>query len=167
MTILDKVLIHTFYLFGFVALIFEPLYYFGCDWELAKCQQSSSKIVQIVGQIWSIYCQWDPLFINLPLWLRVLCSIEVFIFGPCYILAAYGYQYKCTWHSYLISPFCGALIYSTIVYFAMEWIEFVPGTNMYMVFIVNIPWTIFPIILIYKTIMYDSMRNQQSSRKIK
>ncbi len=138
-----------FYLFGFVALIFEPLYYFGCNWDLNLCPTSRYMVVQLVGEIWKIYCKWDPLFIAPPLWLRVLCTIEVVLFGPLYIICAYGIQKNKKWLSLVAFPFCGALVYGTIVYFAMEVLDPLPGTNMVMVFIVNIPWTIFPIILMY------------------
>ena len=112
-------LIVVFYLFGFVALVFEPLYYFGCHWEMANCATSGSTVVRRVGEIWQIYCAWDPMFLNLPLWLRVMCSVEVFLFGPLYVASAYGLQHQSAWLPCCALPFGGALVYSTIVYFVM------------------------------------------------
>ena len=122
-------LIVWFAVFGFTALVFEPLYYFGCDWDGVSCPAAeSSTLMKYVQTIWHIYCQWDPLFYKPPLWLRVLCSLEVFVFGPCYCVTAYGLLYKLKWHAfgYLFS---GALIYSTIVYFLLEYFENLPSTN--------------------------------------
>ena len=145
---MNKSLVWAFYMFGFTALIFEPLYYFGCHWNLHQCALSNYEILHLVGKVWAIYTQWDPLFIMPPLWLKILCTIECFMFGPLYIATAYGIQNDSNWLSFVALPFCGALIYSTIVYFAMEVLDPLPGTNMAMVFLINIPWTIVPMLLI-------------------
>lgn len=150
---LDRCLVLVFYVFAFTALIFEPLYYLGCDWNFDECYyEKSSSLVRMCKSVWSIYNQWDPLFAAPPDWLKVMCYIEVFIFGPLYALSAYGLQHRCNWLSYVALPFAGALFYSTIVYFAMEFIHPVPGTNLLMVFIVNIPWSIFPMLLGYRVV---------------
>lgn len=44
-----------------------------------------------------IYAQWDPMFLIVPLWLRVLCSIEVFLFGPLYLAVAVGMVKDADW----------------------------------------------------------------------
>jgi hypothetical protein len=158
---MDTLLIFVFNLFGFVALIFEPLYYFGCSWREDLCASSPYSLVRYAGQAWSIYCEWDPLFKVVPLWLQVLCSIEVFIFGPLYLACAYGLKWKTRWLSAVALPFCGALVYSTIVYFAMEILEFQAGTNLLIVFVVNIPWTIFPIVLAHRVIQLDHTKKTE------
>ncbi len=146
---MKTILIGTLFLFGFVALVFEPLYYFGCHWNDINnsCDSSPYEIVKLTASIWRIYNNWDPIFMDIPLWLRVLCSIEVFVFGPLYIICAIGLIYNCKWMIHIGNLFAGALIYSTIVYFAMEFIDPIPTTNLLMVLIVNIPWTMMPIML--------------------
>lgn len=147
-------LIFWFSVFAFTALVFEPLYYFGCAWDGWSCPTSLSSsfhgsIMKNVHAIWKIYCQFDPLFYSPPLWLRVLCSIEVFLFGPLYCVIVYGLLYKLKWVAPLAFFFSGALIYSTIVYFLMEYYENVPNTNFVAVFLINCPWTFVPMVLIY------------------
>lgn len=174
----DNLLIFIFYLFCFVALIFEPLYYFGCNWNYSNCNIDSnssssssssstptllSSLILFVSKIWFYYIQWDPLFDKIPLWLQVMCSIEVFIFGPLYGICAYGLQYKLKWLPYIALPFCGALFYSTIVYFAMEFIDPLPGTNMIAVILVNIPWSIFPILLGIRVLQDDFQNNNKNN----
>jgi hypothetical protein len=145
------VLFFAFCLFGFVALVFEPLYYFGCDWNGLVCTNAcTSSLIDAVRNVWLIYAAWDPIFLDIPLWLRVLCSIEVFIFGPLYVVVAVGLWTRGTWLRIIAQPFCGALIYSTFVYFAMEYLESVPNTNFLLVFLVNIPWTIVPAWLLWE-----------------
>ena len=152
-SVLDKCLVFVFYVFAFTALVFEPLYYFGCNWDYNMCYYESFVMVRFTKALWGIYCQWDPLFYKIPDWLIVMCTIEVFLFGPLYAISAYGLQYRRKWLPYVALPFCGALFYSTLVYFAMEFIYPVPGTNMFMVFIVNIPWSIFPVLLGYRVLL--------------
>lgn len=152
---MDRLLIFMFWLFAFVALVFEPLYYFGCHWEAINCPNSPYLIVKFVGKIWEIYNQWDPLFNSIPLWLQLMCSIEVFIFGPLYAICAYGLQIKASWLPSVALPFCGALFYSTIVYFGMEFLDPLPGTNFVMVILVNIPWSIFPVLLGMRVLQKD------------
>lgn len=140
-------------LFAFVALVFEPLYYFGCDWDGLLCPLAqSSPVIAATRDIWLIYVQFDPLFYTIPLWLRVLCCIEVFAFGPLYALTAYGMASNARWLPAVALPFSGALIYSTVVYFAMELLEGVPGTSMLVVLLVNIPWTLLPAVLMHRII---------------
>ena len=86
-----------------------------------------------------------------------MCTIEVLAFGPLYALSAYGLHYRCKWLPYVALPFTGALFYSTVVYFWMDFVYPEPGTDMIMVFIVNIPWSIFPVLLGYRVI--DLMNN--------
>jgi hypothetical protein len=92
-----------------------------------------------------------------------MCYIEVFLFGPLYALSAYGLQNRCAWLPYVALPFAGALFYSTIVYFVMEFAYTEPGTNLFMVFLVNIPWSIFPVLLGWRVIALSSL---QLGRKV-
>jgi hypothetical protein len=147
----DTVLLGWYLLFGAVALTFEPAYYFGCEWSGRLCPAAEgSPLMRVVRDLWMIYAHWDPLFLDVPLWLRVLCSIEVFVFGPLYLVTAWGIWRRAPWLSSLALPFSGALVYSTGVYFAMELLEAMPGTNMFMVFAVNLPWTIVPLVLMWR-----------------
>jgi hypothetical protein len=56
------------------------------------------------------------------------------------------------WLQPLALLFSGALVYSTVVYFAMEVVlANSSGADMTMVFLINGPWTVIPCILAYKT----------------
>ena len=158
MTSLDYNLIAWFIVFTFTAIVFEPLYYFGCDWSLACPAAANSSLLSNTRDLWAIYVSWDPLFDHPPLWLRVLCTIEVFLFGPLYALTAYGLYFQRPWLPAVAYSFSGALVYSTIVYFLMEILENVPGTNFTAVFLVNIPWTIVPLMLVHRLVSVPSSR---------
>jgi hypothetical protein len=145
------------------------LYYFGCNWNGELCPlASSSEIIRHTRDIWLFYAQWDPLFINIPMWLRVMCAIEVFVFGPLYLIVAIGMVSNSKWLPYIAHPFSGALFYSTLVYFAMEIIEYSPGnTNMTAIFLVNIPWTILPVLLSYRIFVIQNKNSQSVNPKDK
>ncbi len=105
---------------------------------------------QQVLQVWSVYTQFDPIFEDPPLWLRIMCWIEVLCFGPLYLVSAWALSRNAAWAKIVILPFCGALFYSTIVYFALELgSDRIPGTNDLVVLAVNAPWTILPAVLVY------------------
>ena len=155
MMLSDRVLSAWFWIFAFIAIVFEPLYYFGCDWNGASCEYD------VVANIWAIYAQWDPYFGDMRkselLWLRVMCTIEVFVFGPCYVACAVGLAPTrpegdhAAWLRGVALPFCGALIYSTFVYFAVEYMEATAsGANLPMVVLINAPWTVLPSFLLAK-----------------
>jgi hypothetical protein len=53
-SVLDLPLITVGYFFAFIALVFEPLYYFGCDWNHETCYyESSSSVVRLTKVIFS------------------------------------------------------------------------------------------------------------------
>lgn len=156
MVLSDVALARWFWLFAFCGCVFEPLYYAGCNWNGAECGDG------VVPRIWRLYSSWDPLFLDMTapslLWLRVMCTLECVVFGPCYAAVAVGLQpfrpegLHTPWLQPLALLFSGALVYSTVVYFAMEVVlANSSGADMTMVFLINGPWTVIPCILAYKT----------------
>ena len=99
-----------------------------------------------MNRIWRIYADWDPLFIRVPPFLRIMCGLEVFVFGPCYLISAMVLRCRVLppWFPCFSLFFSGALFYSTVLYFAYEWL-FAPSAyvNVTMVALVNAPWAIF------------------------
>ena len=84
---LDRVLLATFCMFLFVAWFFEPWVIYLCGWdglETAECQRT------LTGRLWLFYAKtFDPIFLNLPLWLRIVCSLDTILFGPFYACLLY------------------------------------------------------------------------------
>mmetsp|Transcript_23656 Transcript_23656/g.29133 ORF Transcript_23656/g.29133 Transcript_23656/m.29133 type:complete len:118 (-) Transcript_23656:47-400(-) len=109
-----------YFLFAFVALVFEPLYYFPCEWN----DVNESCGDYIIARIWRIYTQWDPIFADIPVFLRIMCWIECFLFGPSYLFCAYNLRREPRFRPRIFNAFTyvfsGALVYSTLVYFAMS-----------------------------------------------
>ena len=148
-TLVDRILIASFGIMLFVAWYFEPVVVWLCGWEglrTASCKAT------LIGQLWLYYAEtFDPIFLALPVWLRIMCSLDTFLFGPLYLLclcALLRSQVEKRWFLLLALPGAGALIYSTLVYFAYEVIEESHRAQLLWVFVVNLPWTLAPFLLI-------------------
>ena len=64
-------------MFHWCMLLFAVVYL--CGWEglvTEKCQST------IIGNLWHFYAAtFDPIFLNLPTWFRIMCSLDTFLFG--------------------------------------------------------------------------------------
>merc|ERR1711916_187373 len=130
--------------FGLVATIFEPLFYASHpQWW------SGEPVAQWMTHLWQrLYITpFDPIFDNPPLWLRVMCWIEVLVFGPLYLVSAYLLRVNHRLQSVVVMPFAGALLYSTLLYFFLEFWDPVPGTHTAGVLLINCPWIVLPVAL--------------------
>lgn len=152
MVSVDKILCGCYSLFAFVGLVFEPLYYFGCNFS--DLDRSCGD--WWVPVIWRVYTFWDPLFEDLSTasarWIKVMCIIEVVLFGPLYAYMAYAlsisdHKRRPKYYIPVGLLFSGALIYSTILYFVMELFYESHRANMFWVFVINCPWTFVPAVL--------------------
>ncbi len=144
----DLVLAACFSMFLFVAWFFEPAVIYQCGWEgLPHCHT-------VIGELWFFYANtFDPVFLNLPFWLRLVCSLDTFLFGPFYALSLWVYatgRQESAWYAVLALPFAGGLIYSTIVYFGYEVLAEAHRASLFWVFVINLPWTLAPILLIIR-----------------
>ena len=151
----------TLLMFGVVSCTIEPLFYLKHpNWFGSGGIDEDAMILRF----WRIYSFWDPAFENPPTWLKVMCAIECLIWAPLYWFAFFALFYKQD-KRHITFPFYGGyttevvllefsdlllgLLYSTVLYFVMEMLENVPGTNWTMVLLVNAPWAVAPIYLVY------------------
>jgi hypothetical protein len=144
----DRVLTACFAMFLFVAWIFEPAVVYQCGWEgLRECDT-------VTGQLWLFYAEtFDPVFLNLPFWLRLICSLDTFLFGPFYAISLYAFwcgHQESVWYIVIALPYAGGLIYSTVVYFSYEVLAESHRASLFWVFVINLPWTLAPIVLIIR-----------------
>jgi len=148
---LDSLLLCTFCMFLFVAWFFEPYVVYVCGWEGLRtegCQR------HLINRLWLFYADtFDPIFLNLPLWLRICCSLDTILFGPFYAASVYAFAtgaQEARWYVHVALPSCGALAYSTLVYFAYEVIAERHRASLLWVFVINLPWTLAPILLLVR-----------------
>ena len=139
---LDLFLVACFSLFAFTSLVYEPFVVFGVD--LAGAADP-------VGRSWFWYARsFDPVFLAPPLWLRILCDIDAFLFGPFYLVLVYALVRGRAWIRLPALLYGGAIVYSTLVYFGWELLD--AGNrgraDLAVVVLVNLPYTVVPLILI-------------------
>jgi len=141
---LDAFLVFWFSLFAVSSLIFEPFIVFGVD---------LSSATDPVGRTWYWYARsFDPVFLETPLWLRIMCGIDAFIFGPFYLILIYALTRARNWIRTPALLYGAAIVYSTLVYFGYELFDPVnrAQANLPMVFLINIPYTLVPLLLLWR-----------------
>jgi len=141
---LDALLVFFFGVFSISSLIYEQFVVFGVD---------LSTTTDVFGRSWYWYARsFDPAFLDTPLWLRIMCAIDAYVFGPCYLVFIYAFVKSCNWVRIPALLYGSAIIYSTIVYFGWEFLDAAnrAQANLLAVFIVNIPYTFVPLLLMWR-----------------
>ncbi len=141
---MDLFLLCWFSIFCLTSLVFEQ--YIVFDVDLAKSQD-------VIGQIWYWYAKsYDPVFLDTPLWLRVMCTIDAYVFGGCYLFFIYALIKGDNAIRLPALLYGSAIVYSTVVYFGWEFLDEKnrQEANLLAVFIVNIPYTIVPLLLMWR-----------------
>ena len=140
----DAFLVCWFTVFALTSLVYEQFVVFGVD--LAATGDP-------FGRSWYWYARmFDPVFLAPPLWLRIMCAIDAYVFGPCYLVLIYAFTRCRNWIRVPALLYGAAIVYSTLVYFAWEVLD--PANraqaNLLGVFVVNIPYTIVPLLLLWR-----------------
>ena len=140
----DAFLVFWFVLFAISSLVFEPFIVFDVD---------LATTTDIVGRTWYWYARsFDPIFLDTPLWLRIMCGIDAFVFGPFYLVLIYAFVRGRNWIRIPALLYGAAIVYSTAVYFGYE--VFDPDNraqaSLPAVSLVNIPFTIVPLLLMWR-----------------
>ncbi len=140
----DLFLVFWFCVFSVSSFIYEQYIIFDVDLASAT---------DIFGRSWYWYASsFDPVFLDTPLWLRIMCGIDGYLFGACYPAFIYAFIKGCNWVRVPALVYGSAIIYSTLVYFGWEFLDPTnrEEANLLAVFIVNIPYTIVPLLLMWR-----------------
>ncbi len=140
----DIFLIACFVLFSLTSLVYEQYVVFDID---------LAATTDIFGRSWYWYAKsFDPVFLDAPLWLRIMCGIDGYIFGPFYLVMIYAFVKGANWIRLPAMIYGAAIIYSTLVYFGWEFLdaENRAEANLLAVFVVNIPYTLVPLLLMWR-----------------
>ncbi len=141
---LDAFLVAWFCVFALTSLVYEQFVVFGVD--LAATTDP-------FGRSWYWYARsFDPVFLDPPLWLRVMCGIDGYVFGPFYLVLIYAFVRGRDWIRVPALLYGAAIVYSTAVYFGWEMLdpENRARASLLGVFVVNIPYTIVPLLLLWR-----------------
>jgi hypothetical protein len=139
LTASDRALIACFALFAFTSLVMEPYFVLG---------DGLARFHDPLGRAWYYYAaSWDPLFLDAPPFLRLICGIDLFVFGPFYLVAIYAFVRRRDWIRIPGLLYATAMLYSMVVYFGAElWTER-GRANLALVFLINVPYPIVAVAL--------------------
>jgi len=140
----DLFLVLWFFVFCVSSFVFEQYIIFGVD---------LSRSEDVFGRSWYWYASsFDPVFLDAPLWLRVMCTIDGYVFGTFYVFLIYAFVRSRDWVRIPALIYASAIVYSTLVYFGWEFLD--EGNraeaNLPWVVVVNIPYTIVPQLLAWR-----------------
>ncbi|HLK11550.1 MAG TPA: emopamil-binding family protein [Candidatus Binatia bacterium] len=139
---IDRLLVACFGLFAFTSICMEPYITFGID---------LTRATDPLGRAWYFYARsWDPLFLAPPVYLRVMTGIDEWIFGPMWLALIHAFLRRRAGIRRPALLFCGAIIYSTLVYFLVEFVSEGHRANLVMVTAVNAPYTLVPCVLAWR-----------------
>ena len=141
---LDVFLVFFFCVFSITSLVYEQYIVFDVDLSAAT---------DVVGRSWYWYASlFDPVFLATPLWLRIMCSIDAYVFGPFYLVLIYAFARGCNWIRIPALIYGAAIVYSTVVYFGWELFDAANRSeaDLTAVFVVNLPYTIIPLLLMWR-----------------
>ena len=140
---LDRLFIVAFSIFAFTSLIFEQWIVFGVDLRTAS---------DPLGRAWRWYAEtFDPLLLDRLLSIRVMFGIDAFVFGTFYLVLVYAFVRRRNWIRLPALLFASAMFYSVVVYVLMEgFSKHATQTNLPMVLLIGAPYTLMPLLLIYR-----------------
>ncbi len=140
----DVFLVFCFSVFAVSSFIYEQFVVFGIDLSTAR---------DVFGRSWYWYARsFDPVFLDPPLWLRIMCTIDGYVFGACYPVFIYAFVRGRNWVRIPALLYGSAIVYSTLVYFGWEFLDEAnrAEANLLAVFVVNIPYTVVPLLLMWR-----------------
>ncbi|WP_020649915.1 hypothetical protein [Solimonas variicoloris] len=120
---LDRLLIMLFLFTSFMSLVYAPLFVFGCGWDGLKLGIDGPCGASWIGRAWLGYVQVEPIYVDAPLWLRLVNELDMFFFSWFYVLSlivfAAGRQDR-RWYRGLATFMAGMMTYAIGFYLIWE-----------------------------------------------
>lgn len=138
---LDLVLIACFLSFAITSFIFDP--YTALDVDLATAG-GPARLIHWFGT------HVDPLVLHPPLFLRIMVGISAVVFGPTYLVLAYGLWRDRTGIRTPAIAYASIKIYSMIVYLGVALLGDVPPRDPLLFSVVYLPYGIVPLLLLWR-----------------
>ncbi|WP_088241252.1 EXPERA domain-containing protein [Calothrix rhizosoleniae] len=92
----------------------------------------------------------DPALIKNPLSLQIQSLIDIFIFGPFYLLLVYAFIKGKNWIRLPAIIYVSAITYSMILYLGIEFMGDNPPSNHVAFLAINLPYLLIPLALGYR-----------------
>jgi hypothetical protein len=139
---LDLVLVAAFLSFAITSFLFDP--YTALDVDLAASTHAPARVVHWFG------VNVDPLVLHPPLFLRIMVGVSVLVFGPIYLVLAYGIWREREWIRTPGIAYAAIKIYSMIVYLGVALFGETRPRDLGMFAATYLPYLLVPILLLLR-----------------
>ncbi len=165
---IDKLLMALFAFAAFIALYYEPAFFFQCGWEGLKVGANGACGASWVGRAWLGYLQIEPLYANAPLFVQLINEFDTWLFGWFYavslIVFLYGRQER-PWYRFLGTFVSGMMMYAMAFYLSWEALSYrETGAHLQAVFAYNGLWLFIFLLLLARLHLF---RRGESAADIK
>jgi hypothetical protein len=150
--VIDKLLIALFAFASFIALYYEPAFFFQCGWEGLTAGATGPCAQSWVGRAWLGYLQVEPLYAHAPLFVQLINEFDTFLFGWFYALSLIvflsGRQDR-DWYRFVGTFVSGMMIYAMAFYLSWEALSYhETGAQLQAVFTYNGLWLLIFLLLL-------------------
>jgi hypothetical protein len=105
-------------------------------------------------RLWGALCWYgrelDPLFLANPQWLRVMSGISAWVFGPLYLLLAWGFARGVDAIRGPAIAWAVAILYSMVVHMWMEIFGDHPPPRLGVLMLVYLPYVLLPMLVLWR-----------------
>lgn len=95
---------------------------------------------------------FDPVLIARPAWWRATIWIDVLLFGPFYVLAIYAFVRGKNWIKVPTLVYSGMMLSNVLIILFEELNGPTPTPQFATVLILNLPWLLMPMFIIYRSL---------------
>jgi hypothetical protein len=101
----------------------------------------------------------DPLLVENPLFVRVAAAISVFLFGPFYVTLCYALWRRQNWIRIPALMYAAAALYCMVIVLGVNLFGDYTPQNPAKFYAANLPYVIFPLMVIYRMRRASPFRN--------
>lgn len=151
---IDRLLIVLFALACFVSLYYTPSFLLGCGWDGLKQGADGACSHDWIGRAWLGYTSVEPIYADLPLWLRMINEFDTYFFGWFYLLSLIVFlrgRQSHTGYRAVATFMSGMMAYAMIFYMSWELQTYRDtGANIQQVMIYNGMWVLIFVLLMIR-----------------
>jgi short-subunit dehydrogenase len=98
---------------------------------------------------------FDPVLMARPAWWRMTIWIDALFFGPFYLFAIFAYWHGRSWIRIPSIIYASMLLTNVLIILFEEAYGSHPAPNFPVVFMANLPWLVFPVIILFRMGLYQ------------
>src|SRR5258708_2532654 len=108
-----------------------------------------------VDAIHSYGQHYDPVLIARPVWWKMTVLLDAVLFGPFYVIAIYAFVKGKNWIRIPCFLYSAMLFTNVVIILGEERWGSTPAPNFGTVFLLNLPWLLFPILITARMLRSD------------